>query len=84
MVLAPIMSFTCEEAWGFLPGRPTSSVFLAQFPHGTPSADPALMERYQKLFAVRAQVLGLLEAARRDKVIGKSLSEVGSGVGMNG
>ncbi len=33
-LLAPIMSFTCEEVWGYLPktaGRP-ESVHLAQFP----------------------------------------------------
>ena len=73
IALAPIMSFTAEEAWGFLPGAKPSSVFLADFPAGAPAADAALMERYAKLFAVRGQLMGLLEAARRDKVIGKSL-----------
>ncbi len=72
VVLSPIMSFTCEEAWDFLPGAKAGSVFLAEFPKPSGTADAALLERYEKLFAVRALVMPLLEAARRDKVIGKS------------
>ncbi len=36
-------------------------------------ADDAVVKDYDRLFAVRAGVLPLLEAARRDKLIGKSL-----------
>ena len=73
VALAPLTSFTSEEAWGFLPGKKAASVFLADFPKGGPAPDAALLERFEKLFAVRAAVLPLLEAARRDKRIGKSL-----------
>jgi isoleucyl-tRNA synthetase len=70
VLLAPITSFTAEEAFAALPGAHPSSVFLATFPvaAGLP-ADPAL----ERLFQVRAAVLPVLEVARRDKRIGKSL-----------
>ncbi|MBU8895736.1 isoleucine--tRNA ligase [Corallococcus sp. M34] len=72
-LLAPVMSFTAEEAWQVLPGRPVPSVFLADFPVVAASLDAALAERYGKLLAVRSAVQGVLEAARRDKRIGASL-----------
>jgi isoleucyl-tRNA synthetase len=31
-LLAPVLSFTAEEAWQQLPGRPAESVFLASLP----------------------------------------------------
>jgi isoleucyl-tRNA synthetase len=72
-LLAPVMSFTAEEAWQQLPGRPAESVFLAGFPEATGAMEPALAERYGKLFALRGAVQGVLEAARREKRIGSSL-----------
>ncbi|WP_164001112.1 isoleucine--tRNA ligase [Pyxidicoccus caerfyrddinensis] len=72
-LLAPVMSFTAEEAWQYLPGTSAESVFLAGFPEPAAKMDPALAERYGKLFAVRSAVQGVLEAARRDKLIGASL-----------
>ncbi|MCE9668873.1 isoleucine--tRNA ligase [Myxococcus stipitatus] len=72
-LLSPVMSFTAEEAWGFLPGRPVESVFLAGFPEPSAKLEPALAERYAKLFALRGAVQGVLEAARREKRIGSSL-----------
>jgi isoleucyl-tRNA synthetase len=72
-LLAPVLSFTAEEAWQQLPGRTAESVFLAGFPEPTGGMEPALVERYGKLFAVRGAVQGVLEAARREKRIGSSL-----------
>jgi isoleucyl-tRNA synthetase len=72
-LLAPVMSFTAEEAWQFLPGKKAESIYLTDFPEPAVKADPALSERYEKLFTVRGAVQGLLEAARRDKMIGASL-----------
>jgi isoleucyl-tRNA synthetase len=37
-LLAPILSFTAEEAWQQLPGRPTESVFLAALPRAPDEA----------------------------------------------
>jgi isoleucyl-tRNA synthetase len=72
-LLAPVMSFTAEEAWQQLPGKHEPSVFLSGFPKPAVKLDAALAERYGKLFAVRSAVQGVLEASRRDKVIGASL-----------
>ena len=72
-LLAPVMSFTAEEAWQQLPGKPTDSVFLADFPQPMDAQAPELAERYMKLFAVRSAVQGVLEQARREKLIGASL-----------
>ncbi|MGZ6076733.1 MAG: isoleucine--tRNA ligase [Myxococcaceae bacterium] len=72
-LLAPVTSFTAEEVWEYLPGRPTPSVFLGGLPVATGRRDPALMETFERLFSVRAAVQQQLEAARRDKLIGSSL-----------
>ncbi|RYZ45813.1 MAG: isoleucine--tRNA ligase, partial [Myxococcaceae bacterium] len=72
-LLAPVMSFTAEEAWQHLPGERAKSVFLAGFAEVKASMPPELEARYAKLFAVRSAVQGVLEVARRDKRIGASL-----------
>ncbi|HZA13615.1 MAG TPA: isoleucine--tRNA ligase [Myxococcaceae bacterium] len=74
-LLAPVTSFTAEEAWQQLPGEKPESVFLAGFPQPfAPLADDEeLMRTFERIFAVRSAVQVLLEAARRDKIIGSSL-----------
>ncbi|MGA7343406.1 MAG: isoleucine--tRNA ligase [Terracidiphilus sp.] len=75
---APILSFTADEVWEYLPkaeGR-EASVHLAQFPkpEGIFSGDPApLLEEWRDLLTIRSLALQLLELARQDKMIGKSL-----------
>src|SRR5215468_10508375 len=81
-LLAPIMSFTCEEVWGHLPAvanRPPS-VHAALFPKpedifGRANIDdnPKQVEDWTTLRAVREQVLKELEGARNAKQIGKAL-----------
>jgi isoleucyl-tRNA synthetase len=81
-LLAPIMSFTCEEVWGYLPklaNRP-ASVHMALFPtpqeiFGTAQVpdDPQQLEDWSTLRGVREQVLRELESARNAKQIGKAL-----------
>jgi isoleucyl-tRNA synthetase len=73
-LLAPVLSFTASEAWGYLPGRPVESVFLAGLPaRERPKDADALEARYDRLFEVRAVVQGKLEEARRAKLIGSGL-----------
>jgi isoleucyl-tRNA synthetase len=73
-MLAPVLSFTAHEAWKYLPGRPTESVFEAGLPRREAPADAAaLTERYGKLLAVRAEAMKALELARKDKLIGSGL-----------
>jgi isoleucyl-tRNA synthetase len=73
-LLAPVMSFTADEAFGFLPHKPSESIFLCGLPQPSPAAqDEPVLETFDRLFAVRSEVQKVLEAARRDKLIGASL-----------
>ncbi len=82
-LLAPVMSFTAEEIWGFLPagdGRP-QSVHLTLFPRPEdltgkipPGFDLGALESdWDTLLAVRDQALKALETARAEKKIGGGL-----------
>ncbi len=73
VMLAPVTSFTSEEGYAFLPGNRALSVFLEPFPTAQGGTNVATVNAFDRLFAVRAAVMPLLEAARRDKRIGKSL-----------
>jgi isoleucyl-tRNA synthetase len=76
-LVAPILSFTAEEAWGHLPGAGEKSVHLALFPRartGEPSAEErALKEKWQRLLAARDWINVGLDKRRKEKVIGNSL-----------
>jgi isoleucyl-tRNA synthetase len=67
-MLAPILSFTCEEAWGYLPreaGQP-DSVLLSPLPEGAPRpGDAETLERFARLRRIRAELNKALEAARQ-------------------
>ena len=77
-LVAPILSFTSDEVWEYLPqvaGR-EASVHLALFPKPEEvfSEDPAkLLEEWRQLFEVRDVALRGLEEARQNKIIGKGL-----------
>ena len=77
-LVAPILSFTADEVWDYLPavdGR-EASVHLAQFPKPEEifSEDPArLLEEWKQIFTVREEALRVLEEARQAKTIGKGL-----------
>ncbi|TCT06004.1 isoleucine--tRNA ligase [Aquabacter spiritensis] len=72
--LAPILPFTCEEAFLARTGSVDGSVHLLTFPD-TPAAwrDEALAETWRKIRQVRRVVLGALELERAAKRIGSSL-----------
>jgi len=82
-LLAPILSFSCEEVWQHLPKMPSreQSVHLAKFPEagnvlGTASVsaeDPQRAQDWTTLLAVREQAMKALEEERNSKRIGKSL-----------
>ncbi len=73
---APILSFTAEEIWNYLPdkaGRP-KSVFLSPLPEAdTKVVDAELGERWERIFRERGEVLKALEQARSAGIIGHSL-----------
>jgi isoleucyl-tRNA synthetase len=71
-LLAPILAFTAEEAFGFA-GR-SSSVHLELFPKETSAAESdAITTRWKPILDLRSRVNEKLEEARRAKSIGKSL-----------
>ncbi len=80
-LLAPVLSFTTEEVWGYLrkPSDSPDSVHLTVFPEPeelTAGFTPDQRKRlanWDKLIAVREQVLKPLELARQDKFIGAPL-----------
>ncbi len=74
-LMAPVLSFTADEVWNSMGGsRKSASVFLAEFPKAEPKyLDDALEARWDKILAVRGEAAKVLEALRRDKVIGHSL-----------
>ena len=77
-LVAPILSFTADEVWEYLPaveGREVS-VHLALFPKPEEvfSEDPAkLLEEWKQLFGLRDAAMVKLEEARQEKRIGKGL-----------
>lgn len=73
-LLAPVLSFTADEAWHYLPGQREASVHLAAFPALTPQVkDAGLVERWERIMQIRSEVLKVLEQARVAKTIGLSL-----------
>ena len=77
-LVAPILSFTADEVWEYLPaveGREVS-VHLALFPKPEEvfSEDPTkLLDEWKLLFKVRDEILQHLELSRQAKIIGKGL-----------
>jgi isoleucyl-tRNA synthetase len=82
-LLAPILSFTCEEVWQHLPkvADRLESVHLAEFPNtadilgdkSIPEEDAQQQQDWTTLLAAREQAMKALEEERNSKRIGKSL-----------
>lgn len=76
-LLSPVLVFTSDEAWENLPKQNVASVHLAEFPRRTagtlPANDAGRRTNWERLFAIRDEVLKALEEARAAKTIGSSL-----------
>ncbi|HET6979949.1 MAG TPA: isoleucine--tRNA ligase [Pyrinomonadaceae bacterium] len=72
-MLAPILVFTADEVWENLPGREEPSIHLALLPKADEQSHEALSGEWERLFAIRDNVLRALEEARVAKQIGSSL-----------
>jgi len=77
-LVAPILSFTADEVWEYLPAVEDreASVHLALFPKPEEifSEDPAkLLDEWKQIFQVRDEALRVLEEERKAKHIGKGL-----------
>jgi isoleucyl-tRNA synthetase len=76
-LIAPILSFTADEIWTFVPGKRAQSVFLTLFDEGLPLLAPQTDfsdEFWTQLMAVKTAVNKELEKQRMDKKIGAALS----------
>ena len=77
-LLAPILSFTADELWRFLPTIPgrEDSVHVAVFPAPEDFlllVDAELTARWDRLVRIRERVLAHIEPLRKGKQIGSSL-----------
>src|SRR5207244_3127237 len=73
-LMAPILTFTCEEAWRHLPGAHAESVHLERFPEAAREwLDETLKRDWDRLLEVRREVAKALEVARNAERIGSGL-----------
>ncbi len=72
-LIAPILSFTAEEAYSHLPGREKESIFLEEFPPLCEELDGEILERWNTLIKVKGVVNKALEEARRKELISHPL-----------
>jgi isoleucyl-tRNA synthetase len=71
-LLAPILVFTAEEAWGYVDG--SRSVHTLTFPDETPeSRNPEVHETVERLLNLRGVIGQAVERARQEKLIGNAL-----------
>jgi len=74
-LIAPILPHTADEVWKFIPSVAEESVQLARLPEVRGEwNDRELEQKWNRLIDLRDDVLKTLETARKDKVIGNSLS----------
>ncbi len=71
--IAPILSFTAEEAWGFLPGPHNESVLLNQWHEFPPGSEHEQSIDWPLFIALKADVAKELERLRTAGAIGAPL-----------
>ena len=77
-LIAPVLTFTADEAWGYLQGNSDfgyeHSIHLENFPVVVELyKDEVLAQDFEVLFKVREAVQAELEKSRQQKIIGQSL-----------
>lgn len=76
-MIAPVLSFTAEEIWQFMPGDPAGreiSVHLEEMPEVEEKfLNEEIEKKFERILEVRDEVARALEKARAEKVIGHSL-----------
>ncbi len=78
-LMAPILSFTSEEIWSYLPKKSADeeSVHLSKFPEPeNVGFDDAFVGKWEFLVDLKGEVSKALETSRREKVIGHSLDSI--------
>ncbi|WP_032112272.1 isoleucine--tRNA ligase [Candidatus Paracaedibacter symbiosus] len=72
--LAPVLSFTAEEAWSMRHQLENDSIHLQQFPSiPTEWLNPEIVQYWETIRKVRSVVTGAIEIERAAKTIGSSL-----------
>lgn len=72
--LAPVVSFTADEIWSFMPNRAVESVHLATWYEAWPTLKSNISLSWDRLMVLRDEVNKALEKARHEGVIGSSLA----------
>jgi isoleucyl-tRNA synthetase len=72
-MLAPMLAFTADEAWEFVPGKSAESIHGAIWKLSGFVCKESEVESWKNLFLLRDLALPELEKARQAKQIGKSL-----------
>jgi isoleucyl-tRNA synthetase len=73
-LLAPVLVFTTDEAWGFMPGKRVESVHLSEMPEPNKEwLDEGLEKKWEAILKVKNEASRVLEDARKKKLIGHSL-----------
>ena len=77
-LLAPVLSFTADEVWSYIPGRgKPESVHLVTFPEERGEwINERLGGEWERLLEMRGEVSRALEAARKQGQIGKGVDAV--------
>ena len=78
-LIAPVLSFTAEEIWSYLPkgSAKENSVHLSSFPtRENFKFDEELVSNWKLLVELKGEVSKASEASRRDKIIGHSLDSI--------
>lgn len=74
--IAPVLSFTADEIWQYIPGERGEFVFTEEFYNGlfALNANEQMNDAYwQQVITLRNEVNRVLEKARNDKIIGAAL-----------
>lgn len=73
-LLAPVLAFTADEVWEFIPGNEGGSVHETLWaPRGLGQVQPEEKTRWEAWFQLREKALAELEQARQQRLIGRSL-----------
>ncbi len=72
-MLAPILAFTADEAWEFVPGKNVNSVHEANWTTSNFNLPSGEITTWALLLSLRSFILPELEKARQAKNIGKAL-----------
>ncbi len=73
--LAPILSFTAEEIWSYIPGnKAEESLFTQTWYEAWPKIEPVNMDDWSELYLIRDEVNKALEETRQKGEIGSALA----------